>query len=177
MANTARGEKAFSSGYIWSQLPKYLGLEKNSKLIKSSRSWDIGRTEKLKPRFWCNPTQKPRVKNIFRAPFETYPKTHFVASWSFWYRCQNDLQKYFFYPWFLGWVAPDSGFGFFCARHLSAQAPLRTTAPQRALGRYHLVTPHAYNAREARWDESMPTAYPPGAHSFPRSELGSYKRQ
>ena len=50
----------------------------------------------LKPRFWGNPTQKPSVKNIFRAHFETYSKPRFVAYSSFWYRCQNDLQKYFF---------------------------------------------------------------------------------
>ena len=61
-----------------------------------------------------NPETKGK-KNIFKAHFETYSKTHFVASSSFGYRCQNDLQKHFFNPWFLGWVAPDSGFGFFCA--------------------------------------------------------------
>ena len=31
---------------------------------------------------------------------------------SFW--SQNVLSKYFFYPWFLGWVAPESGFLLFC---------------------------------------------------------------
>ena len=40
-----------------------------------------------------NPETK-RTKYIFSAHFETNSKTHFVASWLFWYRCQNDLQKY-----------------------------------------------------------------------------------
>ena len=106
------------------------------------------------------PRNQRAKKNLFRGHFETYLKTHFVASWSFWlnwvetelrgkelcpysarckaprvYRCiphrgerkkrcakmgagcENDLQKYFFYAWFLGWVAPDSGFGFFVDQH------------------------------------------------------------
>ena len=41
----------------------------------------LTRIEKSKPRFWDNPTQKPRVKKIkIRAHFETHSKSHFVAS-------------------------------------------------------------------------------------------------
>ena len=45
---------------------------------------------------------------------ETYSKTHFVAHFGIGVKMTSKLL--FFYLWFLGWVAPDSGFGLFCAR-------------------------------------------------------------
>ena len=87
-----RGRGAANSPGMPGPQPRRDGYFKNRERV---------RTEKSKPRFWGNATQnKPKVKKkyMFRAYFDTYLKTHFVASWSFWYGCKNDLQKYFFLP-------------------------------------------------------------------------------
>ena len=76
----------------------------------------VTRTEKSKRRFWGNPTQKPGVKKIFlehivrpiQTPISPLPD-HFGIG------VKMTFRNIFVYPWFLGCVAPDSGFGFFSA--------------------------------------------------------------
>ena len=53
-------------------------------------------------------------KNIFEGYVDTYSKMIRKPRNVFLNRSQNVLQKYFFHPWFLGSVVPDSRFWFFC---------------------------------------------------------------
>ena len=72
---------------------------------------------KIKTRVLGQPNPETEgEKNIFRAHLQTYSKTYFFASLSFWHRCQNDLQKYplplvsgLNCPRFWVWVFPSAG--------------------------------------------------------------------
>ena len=74
-----------------------------------------GHTEKSKPRFWGNPTQKPRAKKIFLEyilrPIQkdvSWLPNHFEIG------VKMTSKNIFFTLGFLRGVAPESGFWFFC---------------------------------------------------------------
>ena len=73
-------------------------------------------------------------------------------------RSQNVLYKYFFYPWFLGWGAPESGFLFFCAT---------------AWGRLEQRRPPSYSPEES---SRMSCARSQSKTFPPRSSLSSDKK-